>query len=87
MQLSKYLLAFVLSSVLAEATNYYSASTGEETSKRMVSKASTVVHTHDAPRTTMASEGYKYGYEDKDHDHDKTKNTHGNTTSFMTETI
>jgi len=81
MQFSKYLLAFVLSSVLAEASDYYSAGTGEETSKRMVSKASTVVHTHDAPQTTMTSKGHKYGYEDKDYD--KTKTTHGNNTSFM----
>jgi hypothetical protein len=85
MRFCKYLLVFILSFVLVEASDYYSPSTGEETSKRVVSKASTVVHSHDALQTTMKSEGRKYGYEDKDHD--KTKTTHGNTALLMTRSL
>jgi hypothetical protein len=79
MQFSKYLLAFVLSIALAEATEYSSPSTGKETSKRMVSKASTVNH------STLKHEDYEHGYEDEGYG--KTKTAHGNTTTFIAKNL
>jgi hypothetical protein len=56
MQFSKYLLAFVLSVVLAEAAEYSSPS----------------LHSHEKPRTTLKYAGYKHRYGYEDHDRTKT---------------
>jgi hypothetical protein len=72
MQLSKYILALALSAILAEATEHSSVSPGKETSKQAASKASTVVHSHETPKTTLKYDDYSHGYEDKDYDNTKT---------------
>jgi hypothetical protein len=43
------------------------------------------IHSHEKPRTTLKYEDHRHGYGYEDHD--GTKNTHGNTTSFMTRNL
>jgi len=72
MQFSKYILALALSAILVEATEHSSVSTSKETSRQAASKASTVVRSHETPKTALKYDDYSHGYEDKDYDSTKT---------------
>jgi hypothetical protein len=82
MQFSKYLLAFVLSSVLAEATEHPSLSTRKETPSQQISTKSATIHYYEAPKPTLKDEDYEYDHEEEEHN--RTTTTHGTTTSFAT---